>query len=483
MADPLHERSELEKTLAFAAETAARYLAGIDDEPVRRDNADEAALAFGGPLPEEGDGALGALVELVERGTDATIASAGPRFFHWVIGGGTPAAVAADWLASAFDQVASAWDSSPLANQLEAVSLGWLNDLFDLPRSWGGVMTTGATMANLTGLAAARRWYGERHGVEVDEQGLVAVPPVPVLSSGYIHPSSVKALTMLGIGRASVRRFQRDVVGRLDVEGLADALRRLRGAPAIVVANAGEVNAGDFDPIAEMADLAEEHGAWLHVDGAFGLFARVVPQARSLTQGVERAQSVTIDAHKWLNVPYDCGFSFVHDPSALPKTFGVTAAYLPSLDESRPSFGYFGPEMSRRARSFAVWATLRAYGRSGYRAMVERHLGLAQRVAERVREAPDLELLADVKLNIVCFRFRPPDLGEDELNELNQRLGEAVLADGRVYVGTTTYGGRIAFRPAIVNWRTTEADVDLLVDVIRELGARLLAPAATGARA
>jgi len=479
VADPLYERAHVGEALVYAAEAARRYLAAVDDQRVRHTGADEAARAFGGPLPDEGDGALAALTELYEEGANAAIASAGPRFFHWVIGGGTPAAVGADWLASALDQVASAWDSSPLANQLETVSLRWLNELFELPARWGGVLTTGATMANLVGLAAARRWYGDRHGVDVDEEGLAAVPPVPVLSSGYIHPSSVKALMMLGIGRAQVRRFSRDAVGRLDLDGLANALGELRGTPAIVVANAGEVNAGDFDPIAQMADLTEEHGAWLHVDGAFGLFARIAPQARALTDGVERAQSITVDGHKWLNVPYDCGFSFVHDPSALAKTFGVTAAYLPPFDEARPSFGYFGPEMSRRARSFAVWATLRAYGRSGYRAMVERHLELARRIARQVDETPDLELLADVKLNIVCFRFRPPGVAESELNALNQRLGEMVLADGRVYVGTTVYGGRAAFRPAIVNWRTEEDDVDLLVEVIRELGARLLPPTAT----
>jgi glutamate/tyrosine decarboxylase-like PLP-dependent enzyme len=231
-----------------------------------------------------------------------------------------------------------------------------------------------------------------------------------------------------------------------------------------VIGNAGDVNTGGFDPIDRMADLAEEHGAWLHVDGAFGLFARIAPEAAALAEGVERADSVIADGHKWLNVPYDCGFAFVRDTSYLRPPFQLSAAYLPS--DERPA-----PEASRRARSLAIWATLRAYGRVGHRAMVERHLALAQRLGRRVEHEPELELLAPVKLNIVCFRHRPPGLGEDELDAHNLALGQDVLDDARVFFGTTRHEGRVAFRPAIVNWRTTERDVDLLADVLLELGA------------
>ncbi|HJS69157.1 MAG TPA: pyridoxal-dependent decarboxylase, partial [Gaiellaceae bacterium] len=262
--------------------------------------------------------------------------------------------------------------------------------------------------------------------------------------------------------------------GRMDLPALASALGELGGAPAIIVGNAGDVNVGEFDPIAELADLAEEHGAWLHVDGAFGLFARISPRVEALAEGVDRAHSVIADGHKWLNVPYDCGFAFVRDPGLLAKVFSLAAAYLPE-DEPEPTYGYLTPESSQRARSLAVWTALRAWGRVGYREMVERHLDLAQRLAQRVDEAPDLERLADVPLNIVCFRYRPPDVPEEELDGLNARLGEDVLADGRVYVGTTSFAGKTAFRPAIVNWRTQGSDVDLLVDVLRELGSSLLA--------
>ena len=483
MADPLHGLADVESTLELALGETRRYLATLADAPVQSGDVEQQLKAIDGSLPDTGAGSLAAVRELAELGHAAATRSSGPRFFHFVTGGTTPAALAADWLASSFDQNPGLWEGSPLAARLETVSLAWLRELFGLPAEWSGVLTTGATMANFVGLGAARRWWGERHGADVDENGLAGLPAVPVFSSGYVHSSALKALAMLGIGRAGVRIFARDEVGRLDLHGLEAALRELDGAPAIVIANAGDVNTGDFDPIDAMADLAEAHGAWLHVDGAFGLFARVTPEAAELAAGVERADSVISDGHKWLNVPYDCGFAFVRDPSLLLNAFSLAAAYLPPGDETRPNYGFMGPESSRRARALTTWATLKAYGRDGYRAMVERHLQLAKRLAAAVEGEPDLELLADAKLNIVCFRFRPPDVPEVELDELNRRLGAMVLDDARVYFGTTVYGGKVAFRPAIVNWRTTEHDVDLIVQVLRELGPRCRSPRAPRARA
>ncbi|HUG87444.1 MAG TPA: aspartate aminotransferase family protein [Actinomycetota bacterium] len=469
MSDP--DPRELKEILDLARVEAERYLDELPYDPVRTQRANEAALAFDGSLPEEGKGGVEALRELLD-GSDALIRSSGPRFFHWVIGGTTPAALGADWLTSTFDQNGGAWDSSPLAARLEVLAVDWLRDLFGLPQGWGGVLTTGATMANFVGLACARSWWAEQHGVDVDVEGLGELPAVPVLSSGYVHPSATKALAMLGIGRERVRRLARDAAGRLDLGALERELAALGDQPAIVIGNAGEVNTGDFDPIAAMADLCEEHGAWLHVDGAFGLFAAVSPRTAHLVSGVERAHSAISDGHKWLNVPHDTGFAFLRDPSRLGRVFSVAAAYLPAPDDERPVFFNLGPESSRRARSLAVWATLRAYGRGGYRRIVERHLDLAQRIAAKVDEAPDFERLAEVPLNIVCFRYRPPDVPEEELNELNERIGREVMADGRLYVGTTIFEGKAAFRPAIVNWRTAEEDVDQIVEVIRELGAR-----------
>ena len=477
MTDPISERADVLPALRAALAEAERYLGQIDTDRARRADAFAVAEGLGGALPEDGAGALVAIAELA-RASDAAVRSSGPRFFHWVMGGGTPAALAADWLTSVYDNSAFAWESSPLGTRLEEISIDWLKDLFGLPASWGGVLTTGATMANFTALAAARRWWAERHGRDIDRDGFAGLPAVPIFSSGYIHVSATKALAMLGLGRDRVQRLTRDDAGRLDVGQLESALRELGGAPAIVVGNAGDVNAGDFDPLARMADLCERHGAWLHVDGAFGLFAAVSPRTRGLVAGVENAHSVISDGHKWLNVPYDSGFAFVRNARLLPHVFAISAPYLPGPGE-HPNFGTFGPEASRRARGLAVWATLRAYGRSGHRAMVERHLDLAQHLARRIREAPDMELVGDVPLNIVPFRYVPRGVDATELDALNLRIGRAVLEDGRIYMGTTRYRGMTVFRPAIVNWRTTESDVDLIVDVVREIGEREIAAIAS----
>ena len=467
---------EIPEVVAFAARESEAYLDGIDERPVREKNAEEVGTSFGGPLPEAGVGAVEALRELA-GGFDGTVRSAGARFFHFVNGGTTPAALGADWIATALDQNVGAFVSTPLGAHLERVALGWLKELFGLPGDWGGVLTTGATMANFTALACARRWAGLRQGVDVEEQGLAALPPILVFGSGYIHPSDVKALSMLGIGRNQVRKLARDGVGRLDLDRLESELRALDGAPSIVVVGAGEVNAGDFDPLPAMADLAERYGAWLHVDGAFGLFAALSPRTQHLVEGLERADSVIADGHKWLNVPYESGFAFVKDSSLQPAVFTFAAAYLEDPDDPHPTWGFLGPEMSRRARALPIWATLRAYGREGYRTIVERHLDLAQHLARRVDESLDLERLAEVPLNIVCFRFRPPGVGEGELDALNRRIADAVIEDGRVFFGSTVYDGKVAFRPAPVNWRTRQEHIDLIVDVTRELGARILAEA------
>jgi len=474
VADPIFDRDALEKALQLAAAEAVRYLAEVDEALVRPPGPGAPAEGLAGALPDEGTGSLAALHELIAAAGEGATRSAGPRFFHFVMGGGTPASLAADWLTSALDQIAFNWVSSAFAMRLEQISLDWLKELFGLPAAWSGVLASGATTANFTGLAAARRWWGGEHGVDVEEAGLSGLPPVPVLTSGYVHASALKALAMLGIGRGQVQTFAADATGRLDEDALREALGN--AGPAILLATAGEVNAGGFDPLAVMADLAEEHGAWLHVDAAFGLFAAASPRTRDLVRGIDRAHSVAVDGHKWLNVPYDCAAAFVRDPEVHHGAFATSAAYLGSQDSDRPTFSSLAPEMSRRARALPVWATLRAYGRDGYRAMVERHLDLAQRLAEQVDAEPDLERLADVPLNVVCFRYRPRGEADDRLDELNRRLGEAVLDDGRVYFGTTVYAGKVAFRPAIVNWRTGPTDVDLIVPTVLELGAGLQPP-------
>lgn len=501
MGDPFDDRDLAAEVLRQVADAAAPYLASLADRPVH-DAATEPLLAElsrlgdGGGLPEKGEGSLATVERLLRIGTTAATHSVGPRFFHFVIGGVTPAALAADWTASLLDQNAAFRASSPLAAELERLALRWLRELFGLPEGYGGALVASATFANFTSLACATHWWAERHGVDLTANGLVGLPRMPVLSGGYVHASSRKALQMLGHGRDTVEVYAADRVGRVDLAALERRLAELDG-PAVLIANAGEVNAGDFDPIDALADLAERYGAWLHVDGAFGLFAALSPRTAQLVRGVDRADSITGDAHKWLNVPYESGFAFLKDPARLPAAFGMPGTtYLPgpgsplwSDDERRRveptgstapagpvDYALYGPESSRRARSMPIWATLAAYGRDGYRAMVERQLDLAQRLARLVDAAPDLERLAEVPLCIVCFRARPAHVPAEELDDLNRRLGAALLDDGRVFVGTTVYDGRVALRPAIVNWRTTEADIDLLVEVVRELVARL-APA------
>ena len=475
MADPIEERDQLSSLLAQVADAARTYLAGVEGRPAGGGaSRDAAAFRFGGALPDDGDGSLAALTRLLTDGIEAAVNSAGPRFFHFVTGGSTPAALAADWLASALDNNAGLWISSPLGSRLEQVAIGWLKELFALPSDWAGVLTTGATMSNFTALAAARQWWGEQHGTDIAVRGMSGLAQVPVFASGFVHASVRKALSMLGVGHQRVQVLSGDPTGRLDLDALERMLRSLGGKPAIVIATAGEVNAGGFDPIADVAELAHHNHAWLHVDGAFGLFARVSPITAELARGVEAADSVIADGHKWLNVPYDCGFAFVRDGRLLTTVFGMGAPYFPTAEAEHPDFTYLGPEMSRRARSLAVWATLAAYGRSGYRRMVERHIGLAKRVADQIRSANDFELLEEPRLNVVCFRYRPPGVADADVDELNRRLGQAIIDDGRVYFGTTVYAGNVAFRPAISNWRTTETDVDAILPISRELGSGLV---------
>jgi glutamate/tyrosine decarboxylase-like PLP-dependent enzyme len=471
--DPLHDREQLPAVLRLIEREAEAYLASVDAALVRP----HGEPSIGGGLPEHGSGSLPAIAELAAMATEGATRSTGPRFFHFVMGGVTPAALGADWLTSTLNQVAYNWVSSPLASRLEQVTLGWLKELFGIPAEWSAVMTTAATTGNLVGLASGRRWWALRHGVDVDEMGLAGLPPIPVFASGYLHASAVKALGMLGLGRKRPRIFAPHPTGALDVVALEAALAELDGQGAILIATAGDVNTGDFDPVREMARLARRYGAWLHVDGAFGLYAAVSPRTRHLVDGIDEADSVAVDGHKWLNAPYDIGFAFVRDPQLHAASFSASAAYLGTEALARPVFGNLASEMSRRARALPVWATLRAYGRDGYREMVERHLALAQRVARQVDAAPDLERLANVPLNVVCFRFHPPGVDEAELDDLNRRLGAMVLEDGRVYFGTTEFAGKVAFRPAIVNWRTTEVDVDMIVEIVRELGAELVTKA------
>ena len=466
-------REEMENLIGPLARSLSNVILATDDRIALPPGSESALAEFSEALPEHGCGATATIERLLELNEAAGGNTGGPRCFHFVIGGSTPAAMAADLLATAYEAVTYTWLLSPVGVRMELQALDWLKEMFGLPRSWPGVMVTGATMANFVCLAAARQWWSEQLGFDVSATGLAGRPQMPVLTSGFVHASTLKVMAIQGIGRANVQQFSRDDFGRLDLVALEQALIDLKGQPALVIVNAGEVNAGEFDPVKEMIGLARQHNCWVHVDGAFGLFARLSPRTAHLVEGVEDADSVTVDGHKWLNVPYDSGYAFVRDYDLLARAFRYSADYLPDEHSDRPTPGAIGPESSRRARSFAVWATIKAYGRTGHRRIVEHCLDLAQHFSQQVNNAAQLELMNDVQLNIVAFRYNPGGLKEEQLNELNERLGEAVLADGRFLVGTSRIGSRIVFRPAFSNWRTRFSDVEEFAEVVLAIAKRL----------
>jgi glutamate/tyrosine decarboxylase-like PLP-dependent enzyme len=432
--------------LEDAARRAAAYLASLPErrvapgpEAVRR------LSALDVPLQEESRDPQRVLAELDELVTPATMAMAGPRFFGFVIGGSLPAALAANWLAGAWDQNAGMYSVTPGVSHLEQVVIRWLNDLFGLPEETMGAFVTGATMANFTALAAARHAVLERVGWSVEADGLFGAPPVTVIVGDEVHITVRKALGMLGLGRDRVVRVPADAQGRMR----AAELPRMNG-PTIVCVQAGNVNSGSFDSIEQVCERARDAAAWVHVDGAFGLWAKASPRYSQLVQGMEHADSWSTDAHKWLNVPYDCGIALVRNTEALAASMAIQAAYIPSADAQRNPFDYT-PEFSRRARGVEVWAALRSLGRRGLAAMIERDCEAAQRFAERLRAA-GCEILNDVVLNQVLVSFGEP--------HETQQVIAAVQAEGTCWVGGTVWQGRTAMRISVCSWATTEADVD-----------------------
>jgi glutamate/tyrosine decarboxylase-like PLP-dependent enzyme len=437
--------------LEDAAHRAADYLACLPErrvapaaEAVRR------LAALDVPLQEEPRDPQQVLAELDELVSPATMATAGPRFFGFVIGGSLPAALAANWLAGAWDQNAGMYSVTPGVAHLEQVVLRWLNELLGLP-AVAGAFVTGATMANFTALAAARHAVLQRAGWNVEADGLFGAPPVTVIVGDEVHVTVLKALGMLGLGRNRVVRVPVDGQGRMR----ALALPRVAG-PTVVCAQAGNVNSGAFDPLGEVCERAREDGAWIHVDGAFGLWAKASPEHAHLVRGMELADSWSTDAHKWLNVPYDCGIALVRDADALASAMAIQAAYIPAADGQRNPFDYT-PEFSRRARGVEVWAALRSLGRGGLAALIERNCRSAQRFAEHLRAA-GCEILNEVVLNQVLVSFGAP--------ETTHRVIAAVQSDGTCWVGGTVWQGRTAMRISVCSWATTDADVDASVAAI-----------------
>jgi len=464
-------RREMDALMEQLKESIPKVVGSIDSRIALPPDSAAVLKNFHEPLPENGTGAQATIERLIELNEKAGGNVVGPKSYHFVIGGSTPAALGADLLATAYEAITYTWVLSPAGVEMETQALDWLKELFGLPESWPGVIVTGATMANFVCLASGRQWWGEQLGFDISEDGLAGKPQMPVLTSGFVHAATLKCLAVQGIGRGNVQRFCRDDFGRLDIDAMEKALVELDGQPAMMIVNAGEVNAGEFDPVKDMLDLAREHNCWVHVDGAFGLFAKASPRTAHLVEGVERADSVTVDGHKWLNVPYDSGYAFVRDYGLMARAFRYSADYLPDENSDRPTPGAIGPESSRRARSFAVWATLKAYGRAGQRRIVEHCLDITQYCAKKVLENDQFELMNDPQLNIVSFRYNPGGMSDEELDVLNEQLGEAVLADGRYLVGTSRMGARTIFRPAFSNWRTRTEDIDEMFEMLLEVAA------------
>ena len=460
--------NERDAVLAQALGIATDFLDGLAERPVGRP-VDLAALrtALDVPLPD-GPVDPGTVIGELARGVEAgLIGSAGPRYFGFVVGGGVPAALAADWLTGAWDQNAGLYALSPAAAVAEEVAAKWLLEIFGLPPGSGLGFTTGATMATFTALAAARHAVLLKVGWNVEDDGLIGAPPIAVVVGDEAHVTVFASLQMVGLGRARVHRVAADAEGRMRPDALRETLAGIDG-PIIVSAQAGNVNTGAFDPMAEIVAVVRERpNAWLHVDGAFGLWAAAVPELRDRVPGLAGADSWTTDAHKWLNVPYDSGIVIVRDAAAHHAAMTLGASYyIETAGGERDPYNWV-PESSRRARGFAMYAALRSLGRSGLADMIARCCALARRMADGLRGADGVTILNEVVLNQVLVRFAPPGGGTDaEVDAFTRAVILAVQADGTCWLGGTTWHGLAAMRISVSNWSTTEADADLSVEAI-----------------
>jgi glutamate/tyrosine decarboxylase-like PLP-dependent enzyme len=444
--------------LRRAHELATAWLEQLPERPVRAAG-DPAGLR--GPLPEQGEDPAAVLDALAAAAEPGLVAGPGPRYFGFVTGGALPAALAADWLASAWDQNGFTRTSSPAAAAIETVAERWVLEALALPADAAVGFATGATTSNFTGLAAARHTVLARVGWDVEADGLIGAPPVRVLVGEQVHASLLAALRYAGLGAARAERIAVDDQGAMRADALVGALAAGDG-PAIVCAQAGEVNTGACDPLEAIATAAHEHGAWLHVDGAFGLWAAASPGLRHLVAGVEGADSWGTDAHKTLNTPYDCGIAIVRDPAALRSAFGIQASYLINAADHGDPLDRV-PEMSRRARGVPVWAALRSLGRSGVTDLIDGLAANARKIADGIATVPGAEILNDVVYTQVSVAF-----GDDDQTKA---VAERLLADGTAWMSGSRWRDRAVLRVSVSNWSTDDDDVAASVDAVRRAAA------------
>ena len=442
----------MRELLESTADRAIRYLEGINGRNVApgEDAIDGIAL-FDESLPNDSTDSESILKMLDEVGSPASMAMAGPRFYGFVVGGSLPVALAANWLVTAWDQNSALYQVTPATSLIESIALRWLLDLLKLPPESGGAFVTGATVANFTALAAARHMVLEQVGWNVGADGLFGAPPVTVIVGEEAHPTLFKSLGLLGFGRSRVVKVPADAQGRMKSESIPTI-----SGPTIVCTQAGNVNTGAFDPVGTICDIAREAGAWVHVDGAFGLWAVTAPSRAFLTEGIEKADSWAADAHKWLNVPYDSGFAIVRDINSLQSAMAITAEYLPTSSPYRNPSDYT-PELSRRARGVEVWAALRHLGREGVAGLIERCCQHARRFAETLDTA-GYKILNEVVLNQVLVSFGDP--------ETTNRIIAAIQKEGTCWCGGTTWQGQTAMRISVSSWATTDEDVDRSIEAI-----------------
>ena len=454
------------KILERVLEEATGFLNDLPGRRVAaRTDVEGVATALRRPLPEEGAEPLEVIEELIAGAEPGVVAMPSGRFFGWVIGGVLPAALAADWLTSTWDQNAGLLASSPAAAGAEWVASEWLLDLLGLPGNSAVGFVTGAMIANFTCLAAARHDVLRRAGWDVEGDGLHGAPPVTVIVGEERHETVDVALRFLGLGEQRSLTVPADDQGRIRLDALTDILAQVGNTPLIVCLQAGNVHSGAFDPIAEAVDLAHQYGAWVHVDGAFGLWAAASAQYRHLVAGVERADSWASDAHKTLNVPYDSGLAIVAKAEAMYAAMGVHAAYL--IQDERPDPFSTVPEVSRRARGFTVWTALRSLGRRGVAEMVERFCRHARRFAAGLAELDGVRVVNDVVFTQVCVSF-----GTDEAT---REVATRLLRDGTAWMTPSTWQGQAVLRISVSNWRTTEEDVDRTLAAVRRVLAEVRA--------
>ncbi|MCL6284943.1 pyridoxal-dependent decarboxylase [Ruegeria sp. 2012CJ41-6] len=448
--------------LELACAQALSYRQGLTGAPctAARDYAQMLAH-YDTPLPETGDSGAAVIRDLAETATQGLMPMAHPRFFGWVLGGSAPVGVAADWLVSAWGQNAAFHTSSPTVSALEHVAERWLLDILDLPREAAVGFVTGATVGNFTALAAARGAVLRRHGWDPDQDGLFDAPPVKVFLGDDAHTSVFSALGYLGFGRRRVQRIATDAQGRMDPSDLATQTAQHPG-PSVVIAQAGQINTGAFDPFEPIADIAAAHGAWLHVDGAFGLWARAHPDYRALTHGLERAQSWAVDGHKWLQTPFDSGYAIVRDRAALETAMGIDASYLPERIEQDRIPSFLVPELSRRARGVPTYAMLRSLGRKGVADMVARHCGIARQIADRLTGQPGIAVLNDVDLNQIILRFGA-GAGCDMATE---QVIQTLRDQGALFAGGARWRENWVMRLSVICDASAAEDADPVAEAI-----------------